>query len=113
MRPYHPAGDPVPSGNSVRDGTWAYFVLAFGLVLLTDVAFAVAFLGTVPVRIPLWPSIELQSSMSFSNLAVPVAADTAIQIRFLQKQGLARVANMAGGMIRWRASGLVTTGGQE
>ena len=56
--------------------------------MLTDVAFAIAFLGTVPVRIPLWPSIELQSSMSFSNLAVPVAADTAIQIRFLQKFGL-------------------------
>ena len=26
--------------------------------------------------------------MSFSNLAVPVAADTAIQVRFLQKYGL-------------------------
>jgi hypothetical protein len=42
----------------------------------------------VPVRIPLWPAIELQSSMSFSNLAVPVAADTAhIQVRFRRRTG--------------------------
>ncbi len=81
-------GDPVKFWDSIRDAQWAYVALAFGLGMLTDVAFAVAFLGTVPVRIPLWPSIELQSSMSFSNLAVPIAADTAIQIRFLQKFGL-------------------------
>ena len=81
-------GDPVEFWDSIRDASWAYVVLAFVLGMLTDVAFAIAFLGTVPVRIPLWPSIELQSSMSFSNLAVPIAADTAIQIRFLQKFGL-------------------------
>ena len=81
-------GDPVKFWDSIRDASWAYVVLAFVLGMLTDVAFAIAFLGTVPVRIPLWPSIELQSSMSFSNLAVPIAADTTIQIRFLQKFGL-------------------------
>ena len=81
-------GDPVVFWETIRDASWGYVLLAFVLGLLTDVAFAVAFLGTVPVRIPLWPSIELQSTMSFSNLAVPVAADAAIQIRFLQKFGL-------------------------
>ena len=44
----------------------------------TDVAFGVTFLGNVPIRLPVWPSIELQSAMSFSNLAVPVAAGWAI-----------------------------------
>jgi undecaprenyl-diphosphatase len=81
-------GDPVEFWESIRDASWGFIALAFVFGILTDVAFAVAFLGTVPVRIPLWPSIELQSSMSFSNLAVPVAADTAVQIRFLQKFGL-------------------------
>jgi undecaprenyl-diphosphatase len=81
-------GDPVVFWETIRDASWGYVLLSFALGILTDVAFAVAFLGTVPVRIPLWPSIELQSSMSFSNLAVPVAADAAIQIRFLQKFGL-------------------------
>jgi glycosyltransferase 2 family protein len=81
-------GDPVAFWETIRDASWGYVLLALALGILTDVAFAVAFLGTVPVRIPLWPAIELQSSMSFSNLAVPVAADAAIQIRFLQKFGL-------------------------
>ncbi len=81
-------GDPVAFWETIRDASWGYVLLAFVLGVLTDVAFAVAFLGTVPVRVPLWPSIELQSSMSFSNLAVPVAADAAVQIRFLQKFGL-------------------------
>jgi undecaprenyl-diphosphatase len=81
-------GDPVEFWNSIRDANWAYVALAFVFGILTDVAFAVAFVGTIPVRVPLWPSIELQSSMSFSNLAVPVAADAAVQIRFLQKFGL-------------------------
>jgi undecaprenyl-diphosphatase len=81
-------GDPVAFWETVRDASWGFVALAFALGILTDVAFAVAFLGTVPIRIPLWPSIELQSSMSFSNLAVPVAADAAMQIRFLQKFGL-------------------------
>ncbi len=67
------------------------------LGLLSDVAFGITFLGNVPIRIPIWPSVELQSAMSFSNLAVPVAADTAIQVRFLQKQGLDLASAVATG----------------
>jgi uncharacterized membrane protein YbhN (UPF0104 family) len=81
-------GDPQEFWDSVSDANWWYVALAFVLGILTDVAFGITFLGNVPIRIPLWPSVELQSAMSFSNLAVPVAADTAMQVRFLQKQGL-------------------------
>ncbi|HEY3723891.1 MAG TPA: lysylphosphatidylglycerol synthase transmembrane domain-containing protein [Acidimicrobiia bacterium] len=81
-------GNPEDFWASVRDASWGFVVLAFFLGLMTDVAFGITFLGNVPIRIPIWPSVELQSAMSFSNLAVPVAADTAIQVRFLQKQGL-------------------------
>ncbi len=81
-------GDPEKFWHSLRNANWWYVALAFVLGLGTDVAFGITFLGNVPIRIPVWPSIELQSAMSFSNLAVPVAADTAIQVRFLQKQGL-------------------------
>ena len=103
-------GDPVEFWDSIRDANWAYVVLALGLGILTDVAYAIAFLGTVPVRIPLWPSIELQSSMSFSNLAVPVAADTAIQIRFLQKFGLDLPSTVATGGIFSTLSELIVQG---
>jgi undecaprenyl-diphosphatase len=81
-------GDPEVFWDSIKNADWWLIALAFVLGMLTDVAFGITFLGNVPIRIPIWPSIELQSSMSFSNLAVPVAADTALQVRFLQKQGL-------------------------
>jgi hypothetical protein len=45
--------------------------------------------------------------MSFSNLAVPVAADTAIQIRFLQKFGLDLPSAVATGGIFSTISELV------
>jgi glycosyltransferase 2 family protein len=90
-------GDPEQFWNSVRDASWEYVLLAFALGMLTDAAFAVAFLGTVPIRVALWPAILLQSSMSFSNLAVPVAADVTMQIRFLQRQGLDLTSAVAAG----------------
>jgi uncharacterized membrane protein YbhN (UPF0104 family)/membrane-associated phospholipid phosphatase/predicted Ser/Thr protein kinase len=90
-------GDPVEFWSSIRDASWELVALAFVLGMVTDVAFAVAFLGTVPNRISLWPSILLQSSMSFSNLAVPVAADAAMQVRFLQRQGLDLASAVATG----------------
>jgi uncharacterized membrane protein YbhN (UPF0104 family) len=81
-------GDPAEFWAQIRDANWWYVALALVLGILTDVAFGITFLGNVPIRIRIWPSVELQSAMSFSNLAVPVAADTAMQVRFLQKQGL-------------------------
>jgi len=90
-------GDPSEFWSSVKDASWGYVLIAFVLGMLTDAAFAVAFLGTVPIRVALWPSVLLQSSMSFSNLAVPVAADVTMQIRFLQRQGLDLSSAVAAG----------------
>jgi undecaprenyl-diphosphatase len=81
-------GDPTEFWDQIRNASWGYVAIALVLGIATDAAFGITFLGNVPIRIPVWPSIELQSAMSFSNLAVPVAADTAMQVRFLQKQGL-------------------------
>jgi uncharacterized membrane protein YbhN (UPF0104 family) len=81
-------GNPTDFWSTIRNADWALVVLAFALGLLRDVVFGITFLGNVPIRIPIWPSIELQIAMAFSNLAVPVAADSAIQVRFLQKNGL-------------------------
>jgi len=81
-------GNPTVFWHTIQGADWAFVVLAFALALLTDVVFGITFLGNVPMRLPIWPSIELQIGMAFSNLAVPVAADAAIQVRFLQKNGL-------------------------
>jgi uncharacterized membrane protein YbhN (UPF0104 family)/tRNA A-37 threonylcarbamoyl transferase component Bud32 len=92
-------GDPVKFWDTIRDAEWGYVLLAFVLGLATDAAFGITFLGNVPARLPVWPSIELQSAMSFSNLAVPVAADTALQVRFLQRNGLDLSSAVAAGGI--------------
>jgi uncharacterized membrane protein YbhN (UPF0104 family)/tRNA A-37 threonylcarbamoyl transferase component Bud32 len=92
-------GDPEVFWNTVKDADWWFVALAFVLGIGTDVAFGITFLGNVPIRLPVWPSIELQSAMSFSNLAVPVAADTAMQVRFLQKNGLDLGSAVAAGGI--------------
>jgi undecaprenyl-diphosphatase len=90
-------GDPEVFWATIRDANWWFVLVAILLGFGTDVAFGITFLGNVPIRLPLWPSIELQSAMSFSNLAVPVAADTAMQIRFLQKNGLDLSSAVAAG----------------
>ena len=81
-------GNPSMFWNTIRDADWAFVLLAFVLGLIRDVAYGITFLGNVPISIPVWSSIELQVAMAFSNLAVPVAADSAIQIRFLRRNGL-------------------------
>jgi uncharacterized membrane protein YbhN (UPF0104 family) len=80
-------GDPAQFWHRIHDADWLLVALALVLTFAADAVLGITFLGNVPVRIPLWPSIELQLAMAFSNLAVPIAADAAIQVRFLQKQG--------------------------
>jgi undecaprenyl-diphosphatase len=104
-------GDPEVFWATIQDADWWYLLLAFVLGIATDVAFGITFLGNVPIRLPVWPSIELQSAMSFSNLAVPVAADSAIQVRFLQKNGLdLSSAVAAGGLLSTISEILVQVG---
>jgi undecaprenyl-diphosphatase len=90
-------GDPEVFWDTVKGANWWYVLLAIVLGFGTDATFGITFLGNVPIRLPVWESIELQSAMSFSNLAVPVAADTALQIRFLQRNGLDLSSAVAAG----------------
>jgi uncharacterized membrane protein YbhN (UPF0104 family)/tRNA A-37 threonylcarbamoyl transferase component Bud32 len=90
-------GNPVVFWDTVRGANWWFILLAVAFGFATDAAFGITFLGNVPIRLPIWSSIELQSAMSFSNLAVPVAADTALQIRFLQRNGLDLSSAVAAG----------------
>jgi glycosyltransferase 2 family protein len=90
-------GNPVTFWDSIRGANWLYLLLAVVLGLLADAAFAIAFLGSVPIRLPLWSTLELQASMEYTNLAIPVAGDTAIQVRYLQKSGLDLTSAVATG----------------
>lgn len=90
-------GNPVTFWDSIRGANWLYLLLAVVLGLVADAAFAIAFLGSVPIRLPLWSTLELQASMEYTNLAIPVAGDTAIQVRYLQKNGMDLTSAVATG----------------
>jgi len=74
-----------------------WLLAALAISLATNVATAIALMGTVPIPLPLWRTSELQLSMSFSNLAIPAVGGTAAQIRFLQKQGVDLASAVASG----------------
>jgi len=90
-------GSPTEFWRTIRNADWLLVFAAFMLGMLRDAVYGVTFLGNVPMRIPIWPSIELQIAMAFSHLAVPVASDTAIQVRFLQRNGVDIPAAIATG----------------
>lgn len=104
-------GDPEVFWDTVKNANWWFVALAFVFGMLTDVAFGITFLGNVPIRLRIWPSIELQSALSFSNLAIPVAADTAMQVRYLQRNGLDLPSAVATGGILSSVSEIAVTAG--
>ena len=65
------------------------------------------------------PLGELQARLDEIDRSAPVVvvcrsgARSAQACVLLQKAGFERVANLAGGMLRWRAQGLAAVGGQR
>lgn len=97
-------GDPAHVWATMRQAQWGWAAAALTASLATNMAFAVALMGTLPLRLPLWPTAELQLAMSYSNLVVPVVGGAGFQIRFLQRQGADMAAAVAAG-------GLLSTAG--
>ena len=90
-------GDPTAISTTLRHAEWSWIAVALALAFATNVPSAVGLMGTVPFRLPLGPTTELELAMSFSNLAVPAVGGTAIQVRFLQKQGADLTTAVAAG----------------
>ncbi len=97
-------GDPGAVWATVHTADWSWIALAAVLALLSNVAYAIGLQGTVPVRLPLWPTTEVELGMSFSNLAIPAIGGQAMQIRYLQKVGIDLSSAVA-------ASGILSTAG--
>ncbi|MCU1459108.1 MAG: hypothetical protein JWL73_3200 [Actinomycetia bacterium] len=90
-------GDPQQFWSTITSaGVW-WIVAAVLVSFATNVATAIALMGTVPIPLPLWRTSELQLSMSFSNLAIPAVGGMAAQIRFLQRQGVDLASAVASG----------------
>jgi uncharacterized membrane protein YbhN (UPF0104 family) len=90
-------GSPQELWDTVKHAEWLWVVVAAALSMATNVGYAVALFGAVPGRLPFWPTAEMQVACSFSNLAVPYVGGAAVQIRFLQKQGIPMADAVASG----------------
>ena len=104
---FNQIGDPGTLWATLRRAEWFFVVLAIIAALATNISFTLAFLGTVPDRIAFWSVVWLQVAMGFSNVALPAGAETAVQVRFLQKQGLDLASALAVGGILSTVSEIV------
>ncbi|MCU1345267.1 MAG: hypothetical protein JWL70_1533 [Acidimicrobiia bacterium] len=101
-------GDPTEVWATVRQAQWGWVAAAVAFSLLTNLPFAVALMGCVPGRLPLWPTTEVQVAMSYTNLAVPSVGGLALQVRFLQRQGVELASAVAAGGLLSMIGSVVT-----
>ena len=90
-------GNPSMVWHTLSRGDWFWITAAFVLSFASNIGFAMGLQGTVPLRLPLWPTTELEVAMSFSNLAIPGIGGTGLQVRYLQKQGVDLSSAVAAG----------------
>lgn len=96
-------GDPAVLVKAIGRARPGPLLVAFGLVMCTNIGFALALDGSIRRRLPFWPNVKLQVAGVFSNLALPFGSQ-ALQVRFLQKQGVdAATAVTAGGIVNLAA----------
>lgn len=79
-------GSPHRLWEAVGRAGWAWVAAAFVVSMATNLPQAAGIMGTVPGRLPLWPTTELEVAQSFSAVAVPLGS-AAMRIRFLQHFG--------------------------
>jgi undecaprenyl-diphosphatase len=90
-------GSPGAVWEALKGAEWQWLTVALALALGSNLGYAIALQGTVLTRLPLWPTTEVQVAMSFSNLAVPAVGGIAMQVRFLQRQGVDLASAVAAG----------------
>ena len=90
-------GDPGELWATLRHADWRWIAVALVTSFASNIGYAIGLMGTVPLRLPLWPTTEVQIAMSFSNLAVPAIGGQGLQVRYLQKTGNDLATAIAGG----------------
>ena len=101
-------GNPEYVWDATQHAAGGWVIVALAASLATNVAYAVALMGTLPLPLPLWITSELQFGMSYANLAIPVIGGTGLQIRFLQRQGAELPAAVAAGGLLATAGGVIS-----
>jgi undecaprenyl-diphosphatase len=100
-------GDPNTLVKAVVRARPLPLLAASALILGTNIGFALALAGSIKRRLPFWPNLKLQVAGAFSNLALPFGSQ-ALQVRFLQKQGVDGATAVAAGGIINLAAGTLT-----
>ena len=76
--------------DSFQSAIWGWLLAALIVGQLPRFADAISVLGACDQPLPYGPTVALQMSISFINLAVPsAAARIALEVRYFQKQGVA------------------------
>ena len=103
-------GDPATLWATMSQASPQWILLAIVISLSTNIATAIALMGSVRIRIPLGRTTELQLSLTFANLAIPSIGGLAAQVRYLQKQGVDLASAVAaGGIVSGVANVVVTS----
>ncbi|HEY7107211.1 MAG TPA: lysylphosphatidylglycerol synthase transmembrane domain-containing protein [Acidimicrobiia bacterium] len=85
--------------DTIKTASWWWVALAVVFALGNKVGYALALMGSVPKRLPLLRSVEALLAAAFSNLAVPGIGGTAVQVRYLQCEGVDLAAAVAAGAV--------------
>jgi undecaprenyl-diphosphatase len=84
------------SWQGILSADWAWLPLIIVLSAATYLASAIAIMGAVPQRLPLWPTVLTQAASSFVNRVSPAnVGGMALNARYLQKCGVETGAGVA------------------
>jgi undecaprenyl-diphosphatase len=87
-----------------------WVVLAIVFAFGNKTGYAIALMGSVPERLRFGRSIEALLAAAFSNLVLPGVGSTAVQVRYLQRQGVDLAAAVAGGAVLANVANVVVQG---
>jgi undecaprenyl-diphosphatase len=83
--------------NEVKKANWLWVIPALVASIATYFAAAMTVIGSVPDRVPAWPTFQVQLAASFVNRITPAkVGGMATNIRYLQKLGMASAVAVSG-----------------
>ena len=75
--------------DEIRGAAWGWLGITVVLAALTNIGYALGYVGSTTVRLPFGRTILLQTAGSFTNVATPNGIGTAaLNARFLQVRGM-------------------------
>ena len=86
--------------DELKGASWEWLLVVLILGQLPLASQALSLTGAVPSPIPYAPTVALESGIKFVNLTVPSSAGRiAVNIRYLQKQGLSSTSAVSAGAL--------------